>query len=112
MHRAAKLAPNDTLGQLSDIKISIVEMIKLSKDIKHMLKAAFMAAEAEKNAKEKANRRSEEKRKRIERLVNSGHDEHDMREVFGFTPKMIPISDKFNKPQTKQNKQDDEYEYE
>jgi len=70
-------------------------MFKLSRDIKHMLKAAFVAAEAERVSKEKARKKSEENRTRAAALLKATMhtrtaDEHaDMRAAFGITAKIL-----------------------
>ncbi|CAL8136870.1 unnamed protein product [Orchesella dallaii] len=67
MHRNARITPEDTLGQLVDIGISVREMYMLAKDIKHMLKVAYVTEESEAAAREKQRRKEEERQKKIGR---------------------------------------------
>ncbi|OXA56573.1 coiled-coil domain-containing protein 42 homolog [Folsomia candida] len=84
MHRPLKLNATDTIGQLTDIGISVREMCKLSKDIKHMLKAAFVTAESERITNEKARKKEEERQKRLDKFANRGGT--NFRELFELPP--------------------------
>ncbi|CAL8068012.1 unnamed protein product [Orchesella dallaii] len=91
MHRNARITPEDTLGQLVDIRISVREMYKLAKDIKHMLKVAYVTAESEAQAREKQRRKVEERQKKIDKLTNARI--MDPRELFGLPRKegKVPV---------------------
>jgi hypothetical protein len=58
LNRAAKIPMEDTLKQLNYIKGSMKEIIKLSRDVKQMLKHAARAAEKERKEKERQERES------------------------------------------------------
>lgn len=81
MHRNARITPEDTLGQLVDIKISVKEMYTLAKDIKHMLRNAYLSAQAEAAAQEKQKRLIEERQRKLDKLGKRGIV--DPRELFG-----------------------------
>jgi len=85
MHRTGKITPEDTLGQLMDIRISVREMYKLAKDIKHMLRNAYLTAEAEAAAREKQRRKNEERLRRLDKLGMGG--KVDPRMLFGLRRK-------------------------
>lgn len=85
MHRAVRITPDDTLGQLLDIRISVREMYKLAKDIKHMLRVAYLTAEAEAQAREKQRRKNAERKRKLDKLQKRGV--MDPRELFGLQRK-------------------------
>jgi len=89
-----QIPPEDTLGQLADIRISVGEMRKLSRDIKHMLKAASMAAELEAKARERARLKAEERSRKLARL-NKGAISNP-REVFGLPARKSEPKVKFD----------------
>lgn len=95
MHRNARITPDDTLGQLLDIRISVREMYKLAKDIKHMLRNAYLTAEAEAAAREKQKRKNSERRRRLEKLGKRG--KIDPRELFGLRKRTSDTAGKAEK---------------
>ncbi|XP_035711036.1 coiled-coil domain-containing protein 42 homolog [Folsomia candida] len=73
LHRHVNLKPEDTLGQLADIRISITEISRLSHDIRRMLKAAHMTARQEAEARNKLLKAQEERQRKVDKLLNKTH---------------------------------------
>lgn len=92
MHRSAKITPEDTLGQLMDIRISVREMYKLAKDIKHMLRNAYLTAEAEARAREKQKKKLADRQKRLDKLGIGGV--MDPRKLFGMEERKESMENK------------------
>jgi len=93
MHRNPKISPEDTLGQLNDVRVSMIEMVKLNRDIKHMLKAASTAAEDEARIRERERLKAEERKRRKQTTTGAVN----IRGLFNLPPlKEIKTPTEFN----------------